>query len=93
MKPEEAKEIMSEALYNTNNPVSAEAINFAIQALEKQVPKKSIKCQYEPLIKHGWEYECPSCSKAVGINSFSFDYTDEDPFCPSCGQAIDWSEE
>ena len=51
MKPEEAIKIMSEALYNTNNPVSAEAINSAIQALEKQVAKKGKEMTWEVLIK------------------------------------------
>jgi DNA-directed RNA polymerase subunit RPC12/RpoP len=58
--------------------------------IDKQIPEKPNKCTYEPLIQHGWEYECPSCGKAIGFNRFAFDYTDEDPYCPSCGQKIDW---
>ena len=74
-----------------NKDVST-AIDLAIKSLEKEVPKKPKKLSYEPLIRHGWEYECPECSKAIGINSVGFDFTDEDPFCPSCGQKINWKE-
>ena len=59
---------------------------------KKQDPMKPEKCQFEPLIKHGWDYQCPVCAKAVGMNEFSLDCTDEWPFCPSCGQKLDWED-
>ena len=65
-------------------------VDEIVPIIKKQIPEKPIKCRYEPLTRMGWEYECPSCEKAVGFNKFAFDYTDEDPYCPSCGQAIDW---
>ena len=70
-----------------------ESLEMGIQSLEKQIGKKPKKLSYEPLIKHGWEYECPECGKAIGLNSVGFHFTDEDPFCPSCGTKIDWGEE
>ena len=91
MKPEEAiAEIRESGLYG--NQVHMETLELALEALENQIAKKPKKLSYEPLIKHGWKYECPECGKAIGLNSVGFDFTDEDPFCPSCGQKIDWEE-
>ena len=91
MKPEEAiSSIKNNMPTRGTYTILTDGLHLAIQALEKQVPEKPNKCSYEPLIRGGWEYECPSCEKAVGLNKFAFDYTDEDPYCPSCGQAIDW---
>lgn len=83
----------SDGEWSNYDEFNTSTIRLAIEALEKQVEKKPKKLSYEPLIKHGWEYECPECSKAIGINSVGFDFTDKDPFCPSCGQKIDWSDE
>lgn len=86
------KELLERILFTkiTDNMVIIEADEIT-PIIIKQIPEKPNKCRYEPLIRSGWEYECPSCEKAVGINKFAFDYTDEDTYCPSCGQAIDWS--
>ena len=95
MNPEEALKQFkewNESGWSKSETPSSEALILAIQALGKQVPKKPKKLSYEPLIKHGWKYECPECTKAIGLNSVGFDYTDEDPFCPSCGQRIGWEE-
>jgi predicted RNA-binding Zn-ribbon protein involved in translation (DUF1610 family) len=59
---------------------------------EKETPKKPKKLTYEPLINHGWKWECPNCGLAVGGNKNATDYTDQDKFCPSCGQALKWSD-
>ena len=70
------------------------AIQMAISALEKQIPKKP---DYEGdgydengnLIYDTWI--CPNCGR-----HYEVDYDDYD-FCPDCGQAIDkaldWSDE
>ena len=59
-----------------------------IKALEKQVPKK-------PTWKRGWhcdemttysEWHCPHCNDFFRVDEMHL-------FCPSCGHAIDWSEE
>lgn len=59
------------------------ALEMAIQALEKQVPKKVI-WENEIFL---WAY-CPNCGS---------DICDEDnvelKFCTDCGQALDWSDE
>lgn len=64
------------------------ALEMAIEALEKQIPKKPI------LEGDGyWDGElvldtwiCPNCDK-----DYEVDYDDYD-YCPNCGQKIDWSE-
>lgn len=60
-----------------------EAVQCAISALEKQIPKK-------PIGKHT-NYRCPVCNRRVrsgkGSSSFGVDY-----FCQRCGQALDWSD-
>lgn len=52
-----------------------------IKALEKQVPKK-------PIWERGWrcDWHCPHCNDFFRVDEMHL-------FCPSCGQAIDWSEE
>ena len=56
-----------------------EALQTAMQALEKQIPRKPIRLLYYEV------GDCPFCETTV--------YISEDGFCPSCGQALDWSEE
>lgn len=63
------------------------------EAREKQVPKKAKKMTYDLLVADGWEYACPSCGCAIGENrQDDGSFTQQDDFCPSCGQAIDWSD-
>ena len=78
-------------LENKALPDGIEAIQIAIEALEKQIPKKP---EYEgdgyadgelvydyakcPICGHGFEY---------GINDWGCEY------CSDCGQKLDWSDE
>ena len=59
-------------------------------ALEKQIPKKPI-FQGDGYAPDGTfiydEWLCPGCNEM-----FEVDY-DDYQYCPTCGQAIDWSEE
>ena len=65
----------------------SEAKNMAIQALEKQIPKKVV-------LRHIRKYdgfddgECPTCGNSVLRDGFS-----NDVYCDNCGQKLDWSEE
>ena len=62
-----------------------EAVDMAIEALEKQLPEKvKIANDYEELL-------CPCC----GVDLMgSLSEPDHDPYyCFECGQAIDWSDE
>ena len=67
-------------------------IDMAIEALEKQIPKKPTKLTHKILIDAGWIYACPNCEAACGENKYHPEVTDDEMYCPSCGQAIDWSE-
>ena len=58
------------------------ALALAIEALEKQIPKKPTRGKYG-------HTECACCGWVV--ESFCGDL-EQYPFCPNCGQAIDWEE-
>ena len=61
----------------------AAAFETAIEALEKQIPKKPI----EKWTGDEWVIKCPVCGKYV------FDVSEYEwarQFCGGCGQAIDW---
>jgi hypothetical protein len=63
-----------------------EAVNtaclVACEALEKQIPKKPTRGKYG-------HTECACCGWL--IESFCGDL-EQYPFCPNCGQAIDWED-
>ena len=59
-----------------------EEIKISIEALKKQIPKKPTKTRG----KYG-HTECACCGWIV--ESFCGDLK-QYPFCPNCGQAIDW---
>lgn len=54
-----------------------EALNMAVNALEKQIPKKAIPCSPNST----WT-KCPVCGA-----------TDIDKYCGKCGQRLDWEDE
>ena len=58
------------------------ALALAIDALEKQIPKKPTMGKYG-------HTECACCGWVV--ESFCGDL-EQYPFCPYCGQAIDWRD-
>lgn len=69
----------------------AEALDVAIQALEKRIPKKPTYegDGYAPdgtLVYDAWI--CPCCGKRYEVDYDDYDY------CPNCGQKIDldWSD-
>ena len=59
----------------------AVAIETAIQALEKQIPKKPIAKPYF----YGKSYYCSECKHYVCA-----DYNTKESYCSKCGQALDW---
>lgn len=66
-----------------------EALDTAIEALEKQLPKKPNfeGDEYAPngtFVYDTWE--CPNCGECYEVDYDDYDY------CPKCGQKIDWSE-
>ncbi len=65
-----------------------EAVDKAISALEKQIPK-------EPTVPVD-TWLCPSCGEPVEYQQKLGDnvlYHGQHDFCPKCGQAIEWEEE
>ena len=69
-----------------NSPMDyAVAIDEAIKAMEKQIPKKPVsKYKYRD-----GENVCPSCETENRCRIVMF----WEKFCPDCGQAIDWEVE
>lgn len=67
-----------------------EVRDIAIEALEKQVPKKPTKLEYKLLLEAGWIYKCPNCGCACGENKYHPEVTEDDMFCTQCGQKLDW---
>lgn len=57
----------------------AEALDVAIQALEKQIAKK-------PDFTEGKEFALCPCCNGNGL-------ADKQKYCDNCGQKLDWSEE
>ena len=67
----------------------AEALDVAIQALEKQIAKK-VKIEQ-------WIYTKCDCgfefSKHHGDGYYSIPIENKTKYCPNCGQKLDWSDE
>lgn len=57
---------------------------LAINALEKQIPKKLTHLDSVP------HYRCPCCNDAVKL--FEESPTYQIRYCKWCGQALDWSD-
>lgn len=69
----------------------AEALDVAIQALEKQMPKKPIMKQYFEDLEDEYLY-CPTCGEIltdrIPADNKTFYF-----HCMNCGQKFDWSDE
>lgn len=77
---------LAKAEVEWNYPMDyAVAIDEAIEAIDKQIPKKPVsKYKYRD-----GENVCPSCETENRCRIVMF----WEKFCPDCGQAIDWEEE
>lgn len=72
----------------TSVDVDPWAIEVAVDAMEKQIPKKPVV----PIDT----WLCPSCGESVEYQQKLGDnvlYHGQYEICPKCGQAIDWEEE
>ena len=79
MTESEAKAILeSEYKFHGECSVFGEALTIAINALEKQIPKKP-KTDDRYVM-----YICPCCNDFIKVSHNC---------CQNCGQAIDWSNE
>lgn len=87
MTPQEAKRRIKEhnEIHSKNERFAiyiTEALNMAVEALEKQIPKKLTlkhRC-YAGSVKRG---VCPNCLMTENNNA---------NYCRACGQALDWSD-
>lgn len=70
-----------------------QACNMAIEAIEKQIPKKPI-FKIGSGVDHLKRYTC-ECGQGVVVrhNKGAVVKDDSPNYCPNCGQALDWSEE
>lgn len=59
-----------------------QALDIAINALEKQIPKKPIKVG-SGVHDYDYDYECPMCRENI----------DEDEHHCKCGQKLDWESD
>ena len=83
----------------SNRPASGyiilnEALGMAINALEKQIPKKIVRVKLRPT-EWGSGFRCPACEAEQTATEF-FGYGKADnkiTFCWGCGQKLDWSDE
>ena len=81
----------------SNKPTSGyvmlqESIDMAINALEKQIPKKPRKTDsYRGVLKRVYAYVCPTCGNAC-LEKY-MNERQNTMFCWNCGQKLDWSDE
>lgn len=71
---------------NTTKEELAEAMRMAIQALEKQIPKKVVK-------EGKCIYKCPCCGECAETDCGDVFYDYQLDYCNGCGQKLDWSDE
>ena len=75
---------------NEDCRMSAEAMNLAIEALEKQIPKKPTRTNGGlSIAKKDFYTKCQLCNHNIpGVVRDA-----RMRFCPFCGQKIDWSDD
>lgn len=76
---------------NDNEPIekSIEHAKTAIEALEKQLPKR---VDFEEDVAENMCVECPSCGSFLGYRVDCLDENYQFDNCKHCGQRLDWSE-
>ena len=68
-----------------HNGRMCEKVNLALEALDKQIPKKPLHMNKN--------YYCPICKEDGWMLWDDAIPNDMDNYCGKCGQAIDWSEQ
>lgn len=89
MTNEEAIEILQMVKTETfyRYPKMNQALNLAISALEKQIPKDPIDNDFPYVI-------CPSCGGSIYIGKIQDHIqNEENSFCEHCGQKISWGSD
>lgn len=94
MTYEEAIKILDEFGGSCSIDLEYVAAHIAIEAIEKQIPKKPITLRFP------FSLCCPICKSSVGFYSEQCEQKYFLPtieiiklkYCAACGQALDWSE-
>lgn len=81
MTHEEAIKQLSNVTIYHQGECTREALDIAINAIKKQIPKKPLIIKTGDFFGH---VICPNCEEV----EFGFK---QPCFCDNCGQAIDWS--
>lgn len=69
-----------------HSQVLRDAVDVAIQALEKQIPKK-VKNSGERI---PFEWYCPTCGEILCDDGYK---NTDIKYCEQCGQVLDWRDE
>lgn len=85
MTYEEAIKLLNSMAIYYGSKCTRNAVDLAILALEKQIPKK-------PLHMHK-NYYCPICKEDGWMLWDDAVPNDMDKYCGKCGQVIDWSDD
>lgn len=104
--------IVSYEVQNRNNitcDLTREVLEMAINALEKQIPKKPILKHDVSVMHinrgnqpHEWKrlendnWHCPKCDSFVGERVYVHSKVHDQrkkKYCDNCGQKLDWSDE
>ncbi len=64
-----------------------EALDIAVEALEKQLPKR---VDFEEDVAENMCAECPSCGSFLGYRVDCLDEKYQFDNCKHCGQRLDW---
>lgn len=81
----EAIECLKSNKPTTGYMMLQEAVDFAIQALEKQIPMKVLH-SYDDSIDENW-CSCPICCSGLG-----WEHGKHYKYCMNCGKKLDWSD-
>lgn len=86
---------LEKQMFDTENNLSTETIDIAINAIEKQVKMKmTIETEPDRVFR---DYRCPRCKVILqqepktNIGQRFVLHTFK--YCPDCGQALDWSDD
>lgn len=64
--------------------------NYIRHAVVTKIPREPISITYPPLIRLGWEYECPHCGNVCGTNRLHPDLSCRENYCSNCSQLLQW---
>lgn len=76
-------------LFKNKESSAVKHCNTAIEALEKQLPKR---VDFEEDVTEGMCVQCPSCGNFLGYQGDCLDENYQLDYCQHCGQKLDWTE-